>query len=39
MFDIDLRPLIILAMVGLTLGLWKMAELIIWLAIHISFNF
>jgi uncharacterized membrane protein len=36
MFDLDLRPLIVLAVIGLTFGLWKLIELVIWLCKHIA---
>jgi hypothetical protein len=41
MFNLDLRPLIVLAVIGITFGLWKLIELlielVIWLCKHIEF--
>ena len=35
MFDFDLRPIFWLALLGLTLGLWKLVECVVWLCHHI----
>jgi hypothetical protein len=36
MYNFDLGPLCIWALIGLTLGTWKIVEIIIWLFKHVS---
>jgi hypothetical protein len=36
MFDINFTPIFILAGLGVTLGLWKLVDIIIWLCKHIE---
>lgn len=35
MYNFDLKPLFIWAIIGLTLGMWKIVEIIIWLVKHV----
>ncbi len=39
MFDLNFKSLIILAFIGVILGVWKMIDLLIWLFSHIKFVF
>lgn len=39
MFNIDFRPLIVLSIMGLTLGVWKAVEIIIWIIKHVHISF
>jgi hypothetical protein len=38
MFEFDIRPLIILAGIGLIFGLWKIVEIVLWFLKHIQWN-
>ena len=38
MFDFDMRPIFILALLGLTLGVWKLIELVVWVVAHIKWE-
>jgi len=35
-FNLNLWPLFIAAIVGVTLGLWKLVEIIIWICQHLT---
>ena len=39
MFDFDPRPIFILALLGLTLGMWKLFEIVVWLFQHVHISF
>lgn len=38
MLNINLTPLIVLAVIGITLGLWKIVEIIIWFFSHVQWT-